>query len=134
MALRSKIRSWLGIDDRIRDLIRESMAGRSVAQASEVETLRTQVEELSKQVEKLSKKLKMTMGSVQASTAELMGVHSKVDAVGPESKKALQQATIARNTAESTADGLEALEAQIAALSERLVEAPKKSKSSRRRR
>ena len=134
MALRATIRSWLGIDERIRDVVRERLA--TAASAQDVAALQTRIDELATEVEKLSKKQKMTIGSVQAATSDLMGIHTLMDRMGPEAKKAIQQATIARNTAESTADGLEALESQVAALSESIANQtaqPAANKSTRRR-
>ncbi len=124
MALRDRIRNWLGVDGRIRDVLRSELGSRSLAQASEVDALR-------EQVEKLEKKLKMTMGSVQASGAQLMGLHDAIDKARAEAAKAGQHATTARTTAESTADGLEAVEEQLAALEER-VGRPASKKPSKR--
>jgi chromosome segregation ATPase len=121
MAIRDTIRTWLGIDSSIREALRRELAARSLPSATEVESLRTQVAELEATVAKLDKKVKMTMGSVQASTAQLMGVHQTLDALGPAVAKATQQATRANSTAESTADGLDGVEEQLAALLEKIA-------------
>jgi uncharacterized coiled-coil DUF342 family protein len=126
MGLRERLRDWLGVDGRIRDLVRGELAARSLAQASEVEALREQVQAAEARVASLEKKVKMTMGSVQASGAQLMGLHDALDKARAEAAQASQHATTARATAESVADGLEALEAQLAASS------PSGKKKSRR--
>lgn len=117
MAIRETIRSWLGIDGRIRDLLRQELGARSLASATEVQTLRERVDALEKALAKLDKKHKMTVGTLQASSAQLMGVHDSLDALKSAVAKASNQATTANNTAESVADGLEAVEEQLAALS-----------------
>lgn len=136
MGLRDQLRNWLGVDGRIRDLVRSELAARSLAQASEVEGLRQQVDTLTEQVEKLDKKLKMTMGSVQASGAQLMGLHDAVDKARAQAAQASQHATTARSTAESTADGLEAVEAQLATLEQRVParKAPKAASKTKTKR
>lgn len=118
MAIRDTIRSWLGIDGRIRDLLRQELAARSLPSATEVQALRDRVDELEKKLGKLEKKHKMTIGTLQASSAQLMGVHDTLDGLKSAVAKATQQATTASTTAESVADGLEAVEEQLAALTE----------------
>ncbi|MCB9678598.1 MAG: hypothetical protein H6737_26080 [Alphaproteobacteria bacterium] len=122
MALRDAIRNWLGVDGRIRDQLRKELAARSLPSATEVDELR-------KRVDDLEKKLKMTMGSVQASGAQLMGLHTAVDQAKAAAGQASQLATTAKTTAEATADGLEGVEEQLAALMTRIAEpaAPKKA-------
>jgi len=109
MALRDTIRNWLGVDGRIRDLLRTEFAARSLPSATEVEELRGRVDAL-------DKKLKMTMGSVQASGAQLMGLHDAVDKARSQAAQANQLATSARSTAESAVDGVDSLEERLAAL------------------
>ncbi len=118
MGIRDGIRNWLGVDGRIRDLLRAEFASRSLPQATEVEELRARVADL-------EKKLKMTMGTLQASSAQLMGLHSAVDQVKAQASQVGQVATTAKTTAEATADGLLGAEEQIAALMKNLA-APKK--------
>lgn len=114
--LRQAIRNWLGVDERIRDVIRRELAARALPQASEVEALE-------KRVASLEKKMKMTMGSMQASGAQVMGVTNALDDVRRNTAQALQVATTAKSTAESAADGLEAVEEQIERLKENLAPA-----------
>lgn len=112
--LRDAIRNWLGIDERIRDHLRREFAARATPpQASEVEALR-------QRVESLEKKLKMTMGSVQASGAQVMGLTNALDDVRKVTAQAAQNATTAKSTAESIADGLEAVEESVARLMENI--------------
>ncbi|MEZ4322449.1 MAG: hypothetical protein R3F61_33590 [Myxococcota bacterium] len=115
MSLRDSIRNWLGVDGRIRDLLRTELAARSLPSATEVEELRNRIDAL-------DKKLKMTMGSVQASSAQLMGLHTAVDQAKAGAGQAAQLATTAKTTAEATADGLEGVEEQLAVLMTRLAE------------
>lgn len=122
MAIREHIRNWLGIDGTIRDAIRQEFATRSLPSATEVESLRSTVQDLATRLDKLEKKQKMTMGTLQASSAQLMGVHATLDKLGPAVAKASQHATRASSTAESTADGLDVVEEQLAALMERLAD------------
>ena len=117
MGLRDTIRNWLGVDGRIRDLLRTEFAARSLPSATEVEELRARVDSL-------DKKLKMTMGSVQASGAQLMGLHDAVDKVRSQTAQATQLATTARSTAESAVDGVASVEERLAALESK--PAPKK--------
>lgn len=109
--VRDAIRNWLGVDERIRDILRRELAARALPQASEVEELR-------QKVEALEKKLKMTMGSMQASGAQVMGLTNALDEVRKTTAQAAQNATTAKSTAESVADGLEAVEVKL----ERLME------------
>lgn len=106
MSLRRRVLEWLDVDGRIRELIRADAAARATPSASEVDALR-------ERVDAAEKKLKMTMGSVQASSTQLMALHDGVDAARSEAGQARQIATTARSTAESVAEGLEALEHRL---------------------
>lgn len=89
--------------------------------------------ELDARMAKLEKKLNMAMGAVQAATAQIMSLKKDLEEVANSAKQANQAATTARNTAESTADGLTGIEEQLAALVEQLgkAESPKPEKKAK---
>lgn len=107
MSFRERVRTWLGIDARVRDILRAELAGRPDPEPS--------LQAMSERIDALEKKLKMTMGSVQASSTQLMSLHDAVDKARAQAAQATQQATTARATAEAVAEGLEALESRVAA-------------------
>ena len=74
--------------------------------------LQVQVNELQAKVAKLDKRLSMTMGALQAATAQLTGLDSRTSEALSTARQANQIATTARSTAESVAEGLEALEGE----------------------
>lgn len=75
-----------------------------------VADLQVQVNELQAKVAKLDKRLSMTMGALQAATAQLTGLDQRASEALSTARQANQIATTARSTAESVAEGLEALE------------------------
>ncbi len=115
MAFRDRIRSWLGVDQRIRALLRQELASRAFPQASEVQTLRERLDAMEKQLEKIEKKQKMVVGTVQAAGAEHARLHDAVESLHSTVAKANQRADAALRTAESVADGLESLEERLVA-------------------
>ncbi len=86
-------------DSRLVQIVEEALAARAFAGAAEVAALEARVA-------KLEKKLDMAMGAVNAATAQLMQVKSAVEEAGTLARQARQEATSARNTAESVAEGL----------------------------
>ncbi|TNE89208.1 MAG: hypothetical protein EP330_12275 [Deltaproteobacteria bacterium] len=93
--------------------IREAVA-RLIAPAPEpdprIGQLVTQVNELEAKITKLEKRLSMTMGALQAATAQLTGLDKRTDEALSTARQASQLATTARSTAESVAEAIEALE------------------------
>ena len=61
----------------------------------------------------LEKRLSMAMGAIQAATAQLMQLREAVAQVQNQSQQAMQRATSALSTAETAAEGVGAVEAQL---------------------
>lgn len=95
-------------DSRLAQIVEETLASRGLASAADVAALEARVA-------KLEKKLDMAMGAVNAATAQLMQVKGTAEEASSLARQARQEATSARNTAESVAEGLEALEVSPAA-------------------
>jgi chromosome segregation ATPase len=74
------------------------------------------LQHLETEVAALKKKLGMTMGTIQAATADLVALRKVADEAATSASQARQHATSALSTAESAADGVTALEDQVAAL------------------
>ena len=63
---------------------------------------------------KLEKRLSMAMGAIQAATTQLLQLKDAVGQAQNQSQQAMQRATSALSTAETAADGVGAIEAQLA--------------------
>lgn len=68
----------------------------------------TQVNDLEARLAKAEKRLSMTMGALQAATAQLTSLDQRTSEALSSARQATQIATTARSTAESVADALEA--------------------------
>lgn len=100
MGLRARIGSLI-----FRPVVDEALHG--YARADEVADGRRDLEA---RVAALEKKLGMVMGALQATTADLVALRE----ASTLAKQAMQQARSAQSTAESAADGVTALEDQLA--------------------
>lgn len=93
--------------------IREAIA-RLIAPAPEadprVAELQAELNVLTQKLAKVDKRLSMTMGALQAATAQLTGLDKRVADAVSTARQASQQATTARSTAESVAEALDELE------------------------
>ncbi len=89
--------------------------------------------EINSELADLEKKLKMTMGTLQASSAQLMGLHTAVDQVKAQTAQVGQIATTAKATAEASADGVLGVEEQVAALMQNLAASKKPARKSPRK-
>jgi hypothetical protein len=110
----------------IREIVEQVLSTRSFAMPSEVWELRTEVDRLKaeravpatggleERVAQLEKKLSMALGAVQASSATLMTVRATAEEALTAARQAQQLATTARATAESAAEGVGAIEDQLA--------------------
>ncbi|MBW1879803.1 MAG: hypothetical protein JRJ84_15685 [Deltaproteobacteria bacterium] len=74
------------------------------------------VVQLEKEVASLKKKLGVAMGTLQATAADLVALRAVSDEAATSASQARQNATSALSTAESAADGITALEDQVATL------------------
>ncbi|MCO4743514.1 MAG: hypothetical protein KC912_01915 [Proteobacteria bacterium] len=93
--------------------IREAIA-RLIAPAPEAPAPDPRIAELDARIAKLEKRLSMTMGALQASAAQLTSVKAAAEQALSTARQASQLATTARSTADSVAEGLDALESETA--------------------
>jgi len=122
------IRSTLGgiflapaLDRSIRARVEEALTARDerIAElegrlgASRDDDRMTRLEE---EVAVLKRKLGMALGTIQATTADLVALRAMADDATTGASQARQHATSALSTAESAADGITALEDQVATL------------------
>jgi len=77
--------------------------------------------ELDARLAKLDKKLNMSMGAVQAATAQIMALKKDVEQVLATANQATQHATTAKATAETAVEGIGGIEDQLAALKTQLA-------------
>ncbi len=142
MGIRSTV-TGLILEGPIRDIVDQALAARSFLTASDLAGIKSAVDELrgggggsdtsaleariaalESELASLKKKQSMTMGAVQASTAQLMGVKTKADGAEATAAQANQHATSAKATAEAAADGVTGVEERLDKLMENMVAGP----------
>lgn len=71
---------------------------------------------LEKAGESLEKRLSMTMGAIQAATAQLVQLREALAHTQNQAQQAMQRATSAQSAAETAADGVGTVEAELSSL------------------
>ena len=126
------------IEQEVRLTVDEALTHRHFVRATELAELRDEVEALrnasagdtEKRLARVEKKLDMTMGALQAATAQLMALKSAVADARNAAHQAQQAATSAAATAESAIDGVEAAEGRLSGLE---AAAPAKRKPAKKK-
>ncbi|HHO52687.1 MAG TPA: hypothetical protein ENK18_17895 [Deltaproteobacteria bacterium] len=93
------------------------------ARSSELEALLERAAALEEAQGVLEKQISMSMGAIQAATAQLVLSRDQVNQALNQAQQAAQRATTAQATAEAIADGVSGVESRLDALTAR-IEAP----------
>lgn len=129
------------VESPVREMVEEILASRSFAAPADVDALRRELEALragsgdetavkitalEQEVASLKKKLSMSMGALQAATAQIADAKRAAEEALGTAKKATQQATSALATADSAAQGArELVSAPVAAKAPKATKATK---------
>ena len=144
MGIRNSMNSFVSrpaarvVEGPVREMIEEVLATRSFARPGEVHALSERVaalestsgltdriEALEALNTTLEKKLNMAMGALQVATAQIADLRRSADEARSTARQANQLATSANSTAEALADGITALEDQVAGLGASDAPAPR---------
>ena len=107
------VRNALGDEGVDVGTLERRVAALETTAAKRLDALEGRLEDLEAADARLDKRLSMAMGAIQAATAQLMQLREAVVQAQNQSQQAMQRATSALSTAETAAEGVDAVESKL---------------------